>query len=150
MLSVVGDGAFLPFRSSLFMTTFMDNSMVAQNTCLQMSVVGRNTFIGAGTTLTDFNLLPTPLRARDGNGVLSEANRPVLGGCIGHNCRIGSGIIIFPARTIESDVVLIASTSRRVIEKDVYYEDSDHHNFPFASLHQRLYPGGKQSEPISW
>ena len=36
MLSVIGDGAFLPFRASLFMTTLMDNSMVAQNTCLQM------------------------------------------------------------------------------------------------------------------
>jgi len=46
MLSVVGDGAFLPFRASLFMTTMMDNSMVAQNTCLQMCVVGRNTFLG--------------------------------------------------------------------------------------------------------
>jgi carbonic anhydrase/acetyltransferase-like protein (isoleucine patch superfamily) len=46
MLSVVGDGAFLPFRTSLFMTSLMDNSMVAQNTCLQMCVVGRNTFIG--------------------------------------------------------------------------------------------------------
>ena len=68
MLSVVGDGAFLPFRSSLFMTTLMDNSMVAQNTCLQMCVVGRNTFIGAGSTFTDFNLLPSPLRALDGNG----------------------------------------------------------------------------------
>lgn len=150
MLSVVGDGAFLPFRSSLFMTTFMDNSMVAQNTCLQMSVIGRNTFIGAGTTLTDFNLLPTPLQAIDGNGVLRDANRPVLGGCIGHNCRIGSGIIIFPARTIESDVVLIASSSRRVIERDVFYEDSDHHDFPFAGLHQRLYPSGKETEPVSW
>ena len=58
MLSVVGDGAFLPFRASLFMTTLMDNSMVAQNTCLQMCVIGRNTFVGAGSTFTDFNLLP--------------------------------------------------------------------------------------------
>jgi carbonic anhydrase/acetyltransferase-like protein (isoleucine patch superfamily) len=57
MLSVVGDGTFLPFRASLFMTTIMENSLVAQNTCLQMCVVGRNTFIGAGSTWTDFNLL---------------------------------------------------------------------------------------------
>ncbi|MDD2920692.1 MAG: hypothetical protein PHQ36_00250, partial [Anaerolineales bacterium] len=35
MLSVVGDGAFLPFRSALFMTTPMSDSMLAQNTCLQ-------------------------------------------------------------------------------------------------------------------
>jgi carbonic anhydrase/acetyltransferase-like protein (isoleucine patch superfamily) len=42
------------------MTTVMENSMIAQNTCLQMCVVGRNTFIGAGSTFTDFNLLPAP------------------------------------------------------------------------------------------
>jgi carbonic anhydrase/acetyltransferase-like protein (isoleucine patch superfamily) len=81
MLSVVGDGAFLPFRAALFMTTFMDNSMVAQNTCLQMCVVGRNTFIGSGSTFTDYNLLPSPIRALDGHGKLGHANRPVLGVC---------------------------------------------------------------------
>ncbi len=141
MLSVVGDGAFLPFRAAMFMTTFMDNSMVAQNTCLQMCVIGRNTFIGAGSTFTDFNLIPTPLQALHGDGrTLSDANRPVLGGCVGHNCRLGSGMIVFPARTIESDVVLVASPERRVIMKDVRFEDSDHHRYNFADLHHRLYP----------
>jgi carbonic anhydrase/acetyltransferase-like protein (isoleucine patch superfamily) len=82
MLSVIGDGTFLPFRTSLFMTTLMDNCMVAQNSCLQMCVIGRNTFIGAGSTFTDFNLLPIPIRARDGNGQLDIANRPVLGSCV--------------------------------------------------------------------
>ena len=132
MLSVIGDGAFLPFRASMFMTTLMDNSMVAQNTCLQMCVIGRNTFVGAGSTFTDFNLLSAPIRARDGDGELNYSNRPVLGGCVGHNCRLGSGLIVFPARTIESDVVLFASEQRRVIERDVHYEDSDHHQLPFA------------------
>lgn len=150
MVSVVGDGAFLPFRASLFMTTFMDNSMVAQNTCLQMCVVGRNTFIGAGSTFTDFNILPTPLKARDGNGKLRDANRPVLGGCVGHNCRLGSGMIIFPARTIESDVVLVASGERRVISQDVRYEDSDHHFYDFADLHKRLYRRPGEAEYESW
>ena len=150
MLSVVGDGAFLPFRSSLFMTTLMDNSMVAQNTCLQMCVVGRNTFIGAGSTFTDFNLLPAPIRALDGSGKLSLANRPVLGGCVGHNCRLGSGIIVFPARTIESDVVLFASRDRRVIERDVRFEESDHHKLPFAHLHPRLYKRQGEKTEETW
>jgi carbonic anhydrase/acetyltransferase-like protein (isoleucine patch superfamily) len=150
MLSVVGDGAFLPFRAALFMTTLMDNSMVAQNTCLQMCVVGRNTFIGAGTTFTDFNLLPKPLSALDGSGRLSLANRPVLGGCVGHNCRLGSGMVIFPARTIESDVVIFASNERRVIEKDLAYEESDHHKLAFANLHPRLYPRPGESSVESW
>ncbi len=150
MLSVVGDGAFLPFRASLFMTTFMDNSMLAQNTCLQMCVIGRNTFIGAGSTFTDYNLLPAPIRAMDGNSKLSIANRPVLGGCVGHNCRIGAGMIIFPARTIESDVVLFASKDRRTIEKDIHFEESDHHKLSFKSLHPRLYPRPGETGVDSW
>lgn len=150
MLSVVGDGCFLPFRASLFMTTLMDNSMVAQNTCLQMCVVGRNTFIGAGNTFTDYNLLPAEIRALDGNGKLSNSNRPVLGGCVGHNCRIGTGMIVFPARTIESDVVLFASAERRVIEKDVRYEESDHYKLRFAHLHPRLYPRPGEVTEQSW
>jgi len=150
MLSVIGDGAFLPFRAAMFMTTFMDNSMVAQNTCLQMCVIGRNTFIGAGSTFTDFNLLPAPIRAMDGNGNLSLANRPVLGGCVGHNCRLGSGMICFPARTIESDVVLFASAERRLIDHDIHFEESDHHKLAFAHLHPRLYPRPGEAREETW
>ncbi len=150
MLCVVGDGTFLPFRASLFMTTIMENGMVAQNTCLQMCVIGRNTFIGAGNTFTDYNLIPAPIRALDGHDKLSFANRPVLGSCVGHNCRIGTGMIIFPARTIESDVVLFASPERNVIDRDVRYEDSDHHKLKDANKHPRLYPRRGESDLTSW
>src|SRR5512139_846092 len=150
MLSVVGDGTFLPFRAALFNTTVMDNSMIAQNTCLQMCVVGRNTFIGAGSTFTDYNLVPAPIRALDGNGKLNISNRPVMGSAVGHNCRLGSGLIVYPARTIESDVVLAASMERRVIDKDVRYEDSDHHQFKVAHLHKRLYPRRGEKDLESW
>ena len=150
MLSVVSDGTFLPFRSALFMSTIMDNSMVAQNTCLQMCVVGRNTFIGAGSTFTDYNLIPAPIKALDGRDELKATNRPVLGGCVGHNCRIGSGMIIYPARTIESDVVLAASKERRVIDRDVKYEDSDHHKMRNAHLHKHLYPRRREKDLESW
>ncbi len=131
MLSVVGDGCYLPFRSALFMSTLMENSMVAQNSCVQMSVVGRDTFIGAGNTFTDFNLLAKPLRVYH-KGKLRPVNLPVLGGCVGHNCRIGSGHTFFPARSIESDVVLFAQQGRTVIAKNIKYADSDHHTYPGA------------------
>ncbi|GAB1470674.1 multidrug transporter [Chloroflexota bacterium] len=150
MLSVVGDGAFLPFRAALFMTTMMEHSMLAQNTCLQMCVIGRNTFIGAGSTWTDYNLIPAPIRARDGNGKISISNRPVMGGAVGHNCRIGSGMIIYPARTIESDVVLAASTERRVIDRDITFAQSDHHKLKLAHLHQTPYHKKSKAEVESW
>ncbi len=138
MLSVVSDGCFLPFRGSLFMTSLMEHTIVAQNTCLQMAVIGRNSFIGAGSTLTDYNLLSKPIKLRLGEG-LEEVQMPVLGGCVGHNCRLGSGLIVYPARTVESDVVLFASPERRVIDKSVFFEDSDHHKVQ-DHQHPRLYP----------
>jgi carbonic anhydrase/acetyltransferase-like protein (isoleucine patch superfamily) len=140
MLSVVGDGSFLPFRAALFMTTLGENSMVAQNTCLQMCVIGRDTFIGAGCTFTDFNLLARPIKTfyRD---QLIDVGLPVIGGCVGHNCRLGSGLTIYPARTIESDVILVGSRVERVITHNVTYADSDHHKLPGgADLHPPQYP----------
>ncbi len=139
VLSVVGDGAYLAFRAALFMSTLMENAMVAQNTCLQMSVVGRDSFVGAGNTFTDFNLMVKPLRVWH-KGELRETGMQVLGGCVGHNCRIGSGHVIFPARTIDSDVVLYARQGRTIISKNVPYEESDHHNYP-GSGHVDKYHG---------
>ncbi len=150
MLSVVGDGTFMPFRSALFMTTVMENSMIAQNTCLQMCVIGRNTFVGAGSTFTDYNLVPAALRARDGLGKLSISNRPVMGSAVGHNCRLGSGLIVYPSRTIESDVVLTASREHRLIDRDVHYADSDHHHLKAAHLHKALYHRQQDKDLESW
>ncbi|MGC9357352.1 MAG: multidrug transporter [Anaerolineae bacterium] len=141
MLSVVGSGSFLPFRASLFETVLMEDCMVAQNTCLQLCVVGRGSFVGAGNTFTDFNLIPgKPLRSHFA-GRLESAGTTVLGGAVGHNVRMGSGFIVFPARMIESDVILFASSDRRIISRNVYYEDSDHHKLEHGErLHPRLYP----------
>ena len=137
MASVVSDGCYLPFRAAVFMTTLFESTMVAQNACLQLCVVGRNTFIGAGNTFTDFNLLGKQLRTIH-NGKLQDVGLPVLGGCVGNNCRIGSGHVVYPARTIESDVVLITQPERRVISKNVSFEDSDHHGWP-GELHEPQY-----------
>lgn len=145
MLSVVGHNSFLPFRAALFMTLIMENTIVAQNTCLQMCVVGRNSFIGAGTTFTDFNLLPSPIKALNHANQIENIHQPVMGGCVGHNCRIGAGMIVYPARTIESDVILAASPERRVLVKNINYEQSDHHLFApqISALHRRLYQRGE-------
>lgn len=137
MASVVSDGSYLPFRSAVFMTTLFENTMVAQNACLQLCVVGRNTFIGAGNTFTDFNLLGKPIRTMH-KGELREVGLDVIGGCVGNNCRIGSGHVVYPARTIESDVVLITQPDRRVITKNISFDESDHHGWP-GELHEARY-----------
>jgi len=139
LISVVGDRCYLPFRSSLFMSTLMEDTMVAQNACLQFCVVGRDSFIGAGTTFTDFNLLPRSLRTMH-RGQLEEVGMTVLGGCVGHHCRIGADLTIYPARMIESDVVLARTNDRSVISRNIAYEDSDHLKWPDPESHPRLYP----------
>jgi len=137
--SVVSDRCFLPFRAALFASVMMEDGMLAQNTCLQFCSIGRGTFIGAGSTFTDFNVLPKPIRAVSGKAMV-ETGMPVVGGCVGHHCYIGSGMVVLPARAIESDVVLFASPERRVIDRTVYYEDSDHLAIKgMADMHTRMY-----------
>jgi hypothetical protein len=51
---------------------------------------------------------------------------------------------------IESDVVLAASKERRVIDRDVRFEDSDHHHFRAAHLHQALYHRRRDKDLESW
>jgi len=139
LISVIGDRCYLPFRTSLFMSTLMEDTMVAQNACLQFCVIGRDSFIGAGTTFTDFNLIPRPLRTLH-RGQLEDVGMTVLGGCVGHHCRIGADLTIYPARTIESDVVLARSEKRSVISRNIAYEDSDLQDRPEREFHPRLYP----------
>lgn len=140
MLSVIGDGCFLPFRAAMFMTTLMENTSVAQNTCLQLCVIGRDSFVGAGNTFTDFNILGGPLRTFTTSGSLEDTNLLILGGCVGHHCRISSGHTFYAARMVESDVVMIATDDKHMVTKNVKYEDSDHHPYVGKYDYPRLYP----------
>jgi UDP-N-acetylglucosamine diphosphorylase / glucose-1-phosphate thymidylyltransferase / UDP-N-acetylgalactosamine diphosphorylase / glucosamine-1-phosphate N-acetyltransferase / galactosamine-1-phosphate N-acetyltransferase len=126
MLSVISDRCYLPWNAGLFMTTLMENSMVAQLSCLQMCVVGRNTFIGAGNIFTDFDLQNKPLqtfhqRKGDDRPKLEEVGMPVLGSAVGHNCKIGSGFVIYPARMIGSNTTLVYSDPESVVGRNVQH-----------------------------
>ena len=121
--------------------------MIAQNTCLQLCVVGRDSFIGAGSTFTDTSVLTSPIKALNGNNELEEVPLRVIGGCVGHHCHLGSGLVIYPARIIESDVILVPSEDRAFIKRNVFFEHSDHHSFKSDFDHPQLYPR-QQEEPL--
>lgn len=153
MMSTVGHNCFLPFRSALYLTHIMESTIVAQNTCLQMCVIGRNSFVGAGSTFTDFIMLEQkPIRAANIDGELESVGQIVLGSGIGHNCRVGSGMVVMPGRMIESDSVLIASAQRRVITRAVSFEESDHLFIDGGEVHRRHYPRTDElaGEEESW
>ncbi len=137
-LSVIGDGSWLSFRAAVTSTVLMERCIVAQNACLQLCVVGRNSFIGAGNTFTDFNLLPKPVMTYH-RGKRVSTERIVMGSCVGHNCRIGAGFVIYPGRMIESDTILAVSDDHFVISKNVPYSESHHHRLKNGELHQPQY-----------
>jgi len=98
----------------------MENSMIAQLTCLQMCVVGRNTFIGAGNIFTDFDLINRPIQTWH-KDELQEVGLPVLGSAVGHNCKIGSGFVVYPARMIGSNTTLIYADNEAIIGRNVQH-----------------------------
>jgi carbonic anhydrase/acetyltransferase-like protein (isoleucine patch superfamily) len=138
MLSVISDNCYLPFRAAVMFSALMERCIVAQNACLQFCVLGRGTFVGAGTTFTDFNLIPKPMMVMRGDK-LERTNWPVVGSCAGHNCRIGSGLVFYPGRAIESDTVLVRSDERQVITRNVTFDESDHHALDPEKRHRPLY-----------
>lgn len=140
MLSVVSDRCYLPWNAGLFMTTLMDNSMVAQLSCLQMCVVGRNTFIGAGNIFTDFDLMNRPLHTYH-KGQLEEVGLPVVGSAVGHNCKIGSGFVIYPARMIGSNTTLIYNDANAVVMRNVMHDaggetETDQNGEPLRTIYR--------------
>ncbi len=137
MLSVISDRCFLPFNSAIFMSSMMDGSMVAQNTCVQLGVIGRNTFIGAGTTFTDFNLLGEPIRTLH-RGKLENVCTPVLGSAVGHHCKIGSGFYTYPGRMIGSNTVLILDNDFNVIRRAVNVPLHDAPTPPEEDMHSEV------------
>jgi len=64
---------------------------------------------------------------------------------VGHHCHLGSGMVIYPARIVESDVILIPSENQHFIKKNVMFEESDHHAFGARFDHPQLYP--RQEKP---
>jgi carbonic anhydrase/acetyltransferase-like protein (isoleucine patch superfamily) len=124
MLSVVSNKCYLPWNAALFMTTLMENSMVAQLSCLQLCVVGRNTFIGAGNIFTDFDLLNKPLqtfhrRRNAEKPELENIDMPVIGAAIGHNVKIGSGFVFYPGRMVGSNTTLIYAEPATAVARNV-------------------------------
>ncbi len=142
-MSVIGDGSYLSFRAAVTFTVLMERCTVAQNACLQLCVVGRNSFVGAGTTFTDFNLIPRPVMTYH-RGKLVSTQRSVMGSCVGHNCRIGAGFVVYPGRMIESDTVLAVTDDHSVIIKNVPYKESHHHWLKGGEEHQAQYPHSEE------
>jgi hypothetical protein len=109
---------------------------------MQFGSIGRDTFIGGGTKFADFNLPENKsIRVTDRGGS-QQTGMPVLGGSMGHSGFIGTAVVVYPARAIESDVALLPSDYARVIDRTVSYGYSDHFGIEGGpDAYRRRYPG---------
>ncbi len=106
--SVIGEKSTIVHGHILYSVLYPNVFSATQ--IIAASLVGRDSLIGAGVTLTDFRLDGKNVTVlKDGNKV--DTGNKFLGCCLGNNVYLGSGCIIAPGRTIPSNL-------RVTIEKD--------------------------------
>jgi hypothetical protein len=120
-----------------------------------MCVVGRNTFIGAGNIFTDFDLMNRPIHTYH-KGHLEEVGLPVLGSAVGHNCKIGSGFVIYPARMIGSNTTVIYAAADSSVVRNIMHVptgdevETDEHGEPVRTVYKwphRIDPSEPHTAP---
>lgn len=133
-LSVIGSGCVLPFRVDVLMSCLMQR--VILNSPVRFSIIGEDTFVGAGVWFTDRSLRGKEiLDPRLGGemvktfheGALGPSGHFVLGSAIGPNVRIATGHIIYPGRIIGpgSSLIDLENSGRtyRVVARNIGVDD---------------------------
>jgi len=126
---VLGARSSLLANRSMVMSCVMSDSIV--NTDLRFSIVGNNSFLGAGSHITDCILrnanedelktndpkMDSPMVKVLAGEEIIDSGYYVLGPAIGNRVKIGSGIIIYPGRMIKSDSLILAKEGFYIIDK---------------------------------
>jgi len=103
--SVIGDGCHIRDGACIQYSVLYPGAFVACS-FLNCSFMGRDTFIGDGTTLTDFRFDGKNVTVLK-DGVSVDSGNMFLGGCLGHGVYVGSGVILAPGREIPNNVKLL-------------------------------------------
>lgn len=126
---VLGARSSLLANRSMVMSCVMSDSIV--NTDLRFSIVGNNSFLGAGSHITDCILrnanheelktndpkMDSPMVKVLAGEEIIDSGYYVLGPAIGNRVKIGSGIIIYPGRMIKSDSLILPKEGFYIIDK---------------------------------
>jgi len=121
---VLGARSSLLANRNLIMSCVMNDSII--NTDIRYSIVGNNSFLGAGSIITDLILRnaddsdikvnPTMVKVLIGEEIVSSGYY-VLGPAIGNRVKIGSGVIVYPGRLIKSGSLILPDKGYTIVDR---------------------------------
>lgn len=111
--SVIGEGSTILNGHILYSVLYPHSFSVAE--MVSASLVGRDTFMGLNSTLTDFCLDGKNVTVLK-DGVAVDSGNTFLGSCLGHGVYLGSGCIVAPGRTVPCGLRLAARKDQTVWE----------------------------------
>jgi acetyltransferase-like isoleucine patch superfamily enzyme len=120
----LGARSSLLANRNLVMSCVMNDSII--NTDLRFSIVGNNSFLGAGSIITDMILRnadgsdpkvnPTMVKVLVGKEIVNSGYY-VLGPAIGNRVTIGSGVIVYPGRLIKSGSLILPDKGYTIVDR---------------------------------
>lgn len=111
--SVIGEGSTILNGHILYSVLYPHSFSVAE--MVSASLVGRDSFMGLNSTLTDFRLDGKNVTVLK-NGVAVDSGNTFLGSCLGHGVYLGSGCIVAPGRTVPCGLRLATRKEQTVWE----------------------------------
>jgi acetyltransferase-like isoleucine patch superfamily enzyme len=120
---VVGARSSLLANRNIVMSCVMNNSII--NTDIRFSIVGSNSFLGAGSHITDCVLknvegdprISAPMVKVISGKEIINSGYYILGPAIGNRVKIGSGVIIYPGRVIKSGSLILPNQGHNIIDR---------------------------------
>ncbi len=109
----IGEGSYISESTAiLFSTVYPDSSI--SNVKIQMSVIGRNSFIHQWCSFLDARFVGDVMITHRGETISSGC--PFLGSCIGHNCTMAGKVLIMPGRTIPNNITMVMRPDETISE----------------------------------
>ena len=121
---VLGARSSLLANRNIVMSCVMKDSVI--NTNIRFSIVGSHSFLGGGSHITDCILknvdesdpkINAPMVKVLAGKEIVNSGYYILGPAIGNRVKIGSGVIIYPGRTVKSDSLILPNQGCNIIDR---------------------------------
>ncbi len=100
----ISENAYIADATAIIFSTVYPETSVS-NVKIQMSLIGRNTFIHQWCSFLDARFVGDVMVSHRGETV--SAGTPFLGSCIGHNCNMAGKVLIMPGRAIPNNITMV-------------------------------------------